>query len=217
FDSGDASVVEEGTPEPQSPECRRSNLFRIRRRLRNPIAGTDVMQEQIGKQGHRLSIELRDGAWSGHQRGDVTGGASDRTEDALAVTDLLIDRSARDRRQQPQEGCRAAEKTQRDCAWNRIALHHLLVAVAERVLLRKQRARDADLVAERIRRKGSQRRVLCLPSEATNPPFAGRQIDDDGCASADAIIIPVEGIFEPAQGLVRNVLDQSTTEERNRR
>ena len=68
------------------------------------------MQEQIGKQGHRLSIELRDSAWSGHQRGDVTGGASDRTEDALAVTDLLIDRSARDRRQQPQEGCRAAEK-----------------------------------------------------------------------------------------------------------
>jgi hypothetical protein len=39
FNSGGASVVEEGTPEPQSPECRRSNLFRFRRGLGNPIAG----------------------------------------------------------------------------------------------------------------------------------------------------------------------------------
>lgn len=47
FNCGGAPVVEEGTPEPQSPEGRRSNLFRFRRGLGNSIAGANVMQEKI--------------------------------------------------------------------------------------------------------------------------------------------------------------------------
>src|SRR5438477_260093 len=85
FDRGGAAVMQEGPPEPQSPEGRRPNLFRVRRSLGNPIAGTNVMQQQIGEQGHWLSIKQRMGAGSGLQRGHMTGGTADGPKDALTV------------------------------------------------------------------------------------------------------------------------------------
>jgi hypothetical protein len=58
--------------------------------------------------------------------------------------------------------------------------------------------------------------VLRLPSESSDAPFAGCDIDDHGRAAADAVAIAIDRIFEREQRLVRNRLDKAGTEQRNR-
>ncbi len=61
------------------------------------------MQQQIGEERHAAAVEERIGARSRRQRGDVAGGAPNRSKHALTQPRGFVDLSATDRRQQPHE------------------------------------------------------------------------------------------------------------------
>src|SRR5687767_8425942 len=59
--------------------------------------------------------------------------------------------------------------------------------------------------------------MLGLPAEAANPPLAGRGVDDDPGTPGHTIAIPIKGILEARDGLVRNGFDQSRAKKGNGR
>src|SRR5262245_15541422 len=57
--------------------------------------------------------------------------------------------------------------------------------------------------------------MLCFPAEATDAALAGRAIDNECGAAADAITIAIERVLQRQQCLVRNRFDQPGAKHRN--
>ena len=71
LDRRGAAVVQQRPPQAESPQRRRPDFVRPCSRLRDAVAGTDVVQEQIGEKRDVLAIEERIGARAGCERRDM--------------------------------------------------------------------------------------------------------------------------------------------------
>ena len=181
LDGGRGAVVEQRPAEAQSPQRRCANLLGRPRLLLNPVAGTDVVEQQIGEERHGHAIEERIRARAGRQRRCVAGRAADGAEDLLAVPRGLVDRAAGERREELHEAREVVDAASAGARipdvlgiGNRIAHAHALRRDADRDLLREEIVGDAHLVAIGVGAERQQRRVLRFPAEAADAPFAGR-------------------------------------------
>jgi hypothetical protein len=68
---GGGAIVEQGPAKPQTPQCRRSKLVRLRGALRDPVTGADVVQKQIGKERYRPAVKRRADVWTSGKRRHV--------------------------------------------------------------------------------------------------------------------------------------------------
>src|SRR5262247_1051803 len=84
FNCRGGAVVQKRPAEPQSPERRGTNLLAVSSRLLDAVAGSDVMQQQIGKQWYRFAIEGRVRARTRFEPRDVASGATGIGEDRFA-------------------------------------------------------------------------------------------------------------------------------------
>ena len=97
FDRRRAAVVQERAAVAKPPQRGRADLRAGRGRLIDAVAGADVVQQEIGEELHGLAIEERVVAAAGRERGNVTRGAADLGEDALARPRLIVNGAARRR------------------------------------------------------------------------------------------------------------------------
>src|SRR5262249_31493781 len=95
-----AAVVKKRPADAKTPERGRPDFFGSRRRLRDAVPGSDVVQQQVRKERHRLSVEQRIAARPGRQRRYMTRGAPHRVENAFSVTHHIVDWTARNGRQE---------------------------------------------------------------------------------------------------------------------
>jgi len=98
----------------------------------------------------------------------------------------------------------------------RVAHTHSLVRDPNRHFMRKEIVGDAHLIPIGVSAEREQRRVLGFPTEAPNPPLAGRQVGHHGRAAADAVTVAIAGILEGQQRLVRDRFNEPGAEYRDR-
>ena len=97
-----------------------------------------------------------------------------------------------------------------------VAQLHLLRGDPERELLRKEVVRNPHLVAVGIGAERQQRRMLGLPTEASDAAMAGGDICDDRGPAADTVAVPISAVIERQQHLVGNRFDEPRAKQRDR-
>ena len=223
-DRGRAAIVQQRAAQPKAPQSRGANLLPLCRGLDDPITGPDVVQQQIGEEGHGPPIEQRVGGRAGRQCRHVTGGTTDCREEAFTVTCVLVRMAARDRREEPHERLEVIDAAPSRRALThvlglgqRIAAPHLILRDGEDRFAREHVVRDPHFIPIRIRAERQQRRVLRLPAEAPDPALTGGGIGDHGGTSADTIPIPILRILQGQNRIVRDRFNEPGSKQRNRR
>ncbi len=202
---------------------RRSNLVWQGGRLRDVVASTHVVQQQIREQRNRLAGKQRMRVRRGLQDGDVARPTSDRVEHLLAVPRWLTDRASRRRRQELHERLEVVDRGQPRPDIGEvlgigygIAELHLRRGHPGCRLVREQFVGDAHLVPIRVSAEGAQCRVLRFPAKPADPHPAGADVDDARGAAADAVGVAIVGIFERQQRLIADGFHESSAEYGNR-
>src|SRR6187431_1483778 len=85
------AVVHQRSAEPNSPQRWSPDLVLLRGVLLDAIAGADVVQQQIRKQGQRLPIERGRRVGAGREHGDVARRAAEGGEDLLSGSNVVGD------------------------------------------------------------------------------------------------------------------------------
>src|SRR6185369_3310388 len=94
-----ASVVQQRPSETQSPQSGRSDLLSRSCCLHDAVAGTDVVQQQVGIERDRLSVKQRVTIGGCGQDGDVAGGTTNRPEQPLTGLNGVVHGTATDGRE----------------------------------------------------------------------------------------------------------------------
>ena len=214
--------MQQRSAEPYAPQRRRPDLGGLGRGLDDAVASADVVEQQIGKERHDLTMEPRVRVRSGLQRRHVARRATDAREDALTGRSHLIQRLRSDRGQEPHEAGEVVDPSATGPRvgdvfgiGNGIAEAHARSVHAHRDFSRKEIVRDAHLIAIGVGAERQQCGVLGLPTESADAPFARSSIGHDRRPAGHTVAPAVLEVRQRHQGVIVDGLDEACAEQRD--